>query len=109
MITCNLKGGLGNMMFQIAGIKSFAKDNNTDVYFHNVREHLKVLDTIDKSPCRGYAKDYYTIFKNLNLGANLQYNFTPKSTVSCPFEYRPMSFGENICYDNFFHCCIHYT
>jgi len=51
MITCNLKGGLGNMMFQIAGIKSFAKDNNTDVYFHNVREHLKVLDTIDKSPC----------------------------------------------------------
>lgn len=102
MITCNLKGGLGNMMFQIAGIKSFARDHNSDVYFYNVREHINVLNTIDRSPCVGYAKDYYSIFKNLNWGANLQYNFKPAGTVLCPFEYKPMNFKDNMCYDNFF-------
>lgn len=90
------------MMFQIAGIKAFAKDNNTDVYFHNVRENMNFLDTLEGWPSHGYAKDYYTIFKNLNLGANLQYNFIPSETVSCPFEYQPMAFKDNTCYDNFF-------
>lgn len=44
MIYCNLKGGLANMMFQIAGTYAIAKDSNTDFTFPNFNYHLKFLN-----------------------------------------------------------------
>lgn len=104
MITCNLKGGLGNMMFQIAAIKSMAKDNNADSYFHNVRQHISDLNTISTSPCRGYAQQYYTVFGGLNLGENLQYGYKHSSVVHVPFEATSTTYVSNACYDGFFQC-----
>ena len=43
MIYCNLKGGLGNMLFQIAAAKSIAIDTNNDCSFPNLVSHLQYL------------------------------------------------------------------
>ena len=45
MIYCNLKGGLGNMLFQIAAAKSIAIDTNNDCSFPNLVSHLQYLDS----------------------------------------------------------------
>jgi hypothetical protein len=102
MITCNLKGGLGNMMFQIAAIKSMAKDNGVLAYFHNVQSHIHDLNSSSASPCQKYANRYYDLFAGINLGENLQYGFKPSNFVSVPFAATHVDFVDNTCYDGFF-------
>ncbi len=41
MIYCNLKGGLGNIMFQIASAHHLSKLKNTDCCFPNFENHLE--------------------------------------------------------------------
>jgi glycosyltransferase involved in cell wall biosynthesis len=43
-LNCNLKGGLGNMLFQIAATISIAKDNNMEPSFYNLDNHLRFLN-----------------------------------------------------------------
>ena len=69
MIYCNLKGGLGNMMFQIAATLSIAKDNNTQAIFPNLKKHLNYLnEEKTHNPSLNYADQYHflNIFKKLN-------------------------------------------
>ena len=90
------------MMFQIAAMESLAKDNENDVCYHNIREHINDLNTLESLPSLGMAKDYYTVFKNLNLGKNLQYGFKPAQTLPVPFEYVKLQYADNASYDGFF-------
>jgi len=84
MIYCNLKGGLGNMLFQLAGAKSIAIDNNTDCSFPNLIQHLQYLnDDNQYNPSLKHSFDYLKIFDNLNdspiaLGSEL---------ITFPYEY----------------------
>jgi hypothetical protein len=43
MICLNLKGGLGNMMFQIAAVKAISLQKNTDYSFPNLKNHIDYL------------------------------------------------------------------
>ena len=43
MIYLNLKGGLCNMLFQIATAKSFSIEKKTDFSIMNLDEHLQML------------------------------------------------------------------
>jgi len=68
MIHCYLKGGLGNMMFQIAATFSFANENNTEANFPNLKSHLNYLNEEQAhNPFLNYTHEYnyLNIFKNL--------------------------------------------
>lgn len=68
MIYCNLKGGLGNMLFQIAAAKSLAIDNGTDCCFPNLTHHIDVLNNdMEYNPKLDYSYDYLMLLKNLNI------------------------------------------
>ena len=65
MIYCNLKGGLGNMFFQIAATKSLSIDNNTNCSFPNLHHHLSYLDLENThNPKLNHSNEYIKIFKN---------------------------------------------
>lgn len=98
MIACNLKGGLGNLMFQIAALKSLAIDNDTDVIFPNAKQMIDYLNSIP--PAMGYAIEYYNIFKNFNWIANEQ--FVSNNTIHVPFGYHKLDYVKGSCYDGFF-------
>ena len=83
MVYCNLKGGLGNMMFQIAATKSIAIDNDTDCSFPNLDSHLNYLNQeTTYNPKLKHSFEYRDLFKNLK-----------KTPINCrkiltyPFEY----------------------
>ena len=44
MIYCYLKGGLGNMLFQIAATKSFAIDAGVEASFPNLKAQMKLIN-----------------------------------------------------------------
>ena len=87
MIYCDLKGGLGNMMFQIAACLSFAKDNNTESIFPNLKMHLHYLnEEKEYNPNINYTQEYnaLNIFKNLKC---LKRNDSLK-VYEFPFNYK---------------------
>jgi hypothetical protein len=85
MIYCNLKGGLGNMLFQIAAAKSIAIDNETDCYFPNLTHHLQVLNNdMEYNPKLNYSHDYLMFLKNLNVKSLPN---TPILKLEYPFHF----------------------
>jgi hypothetical protein len=84
MIFCNLVGGLGNMLFQIAAVKSLSIDNNTECYFPNLQTHLEYLNHDSLyNPKLNHSSEYNQIFKNLRtISVNKPIGF-----ISVPFEY----------------------
>lgn len=92
MIYCNLAGGLGNILFQIAATKSMSIDKDTDCSFPNFYEHISIVN--DHNPHFKYAFEYLDFLKNLK---------TEKPTLSLksynyPFEYINYNIPDN----NFF-------
>lgn len=66
MIYCNLKGGLGNMLFQIAATKSLAIDVGCECSFPNLEKQLNYINNDSFfNPSIKHAMEYKTIFKNL--------------------------------------------
>lgn len=62
MIFCNLKGGLGNMLFQIATTKSISIDKNVECSFPNLDEHLDYLNLdSNHNPKLNHAVEYKKI------------------------------------------------
>lgn len=99
MIYCNLKGGLGNMLFQIAACKNFAITKNTDCSFPNFLNHLSFLNQEKThNPALNYSFEYLNFLK-LN-------SFQPLKEVKkydFPFEYTDYIPQENSFYiDGFF-------
>ena len=99
MIYCNLKGGLGNMLFQIAAAKSFAIDNETDCSFPNLDRHLGYLNSEKTyNPSLSHSFEYRDIFKNLTC--------TPSDTpitITFPLHYSKLKFpSDNLIVDGFF-------
>ena len=103
MITCKLKGGLANMLFQIATMKSLAKDNDSDVSFPNFFDNINALnlDTFH-NPKINYAQEYVNIFKNFKI--NTENNINIKENISVPFCYVDLEYKNNANYDGFFQC-----
>jgi hypothetical protein len=66
MIYCKLKGGLGNLLFQVAGALSIAEQNNTNVSFYNLQEQLNYLNLDNNyNPNLKHANEYSFLFENL--------------------------------------------
>ena len=93
MIYCNVKGGLGNIMFQIAAATSFAKDLQTTASFPNL---LSVIS--DSTYYKNSAEEVYEFLGNLNTAK-------PSSvyeTINYPFHYEKKNLTLNCCVDGFF-------
>lgn len=83
----HLKGGLGNMLFQIAAGISFSTKSNTDLCLINLHSHFKYLD-IDEiyQPKLKHSFEYLKLnqFKNFNVKPNI---INPLKLITFPFEY----------------------
>lgn len=95
MIYCNLKGGLGNMMFQIAASYSISIDKSIECSFPNLDNHLNYLN-LDRTynPRLNYSQEYNIFFSKLN-------RISPQYTlpiINFPFEYCNLDLPK----DNFF-------
>jgi hypothetical protein len=100
MIYCNLKGGLCNMLFQIAATKSLAIDNNTYFSFPNLISHLNYLNSDDIfNPKLKHSFEY------LNLFDKLSYSMIQRDIklLIFPFEYvKPEKIEGDVLIDGFF-------
>jgi hypothetical protein len=99
MIYCNLKGGLGNMLFQIAAAKSIAIDNNTDCSFPNLESHLHYLNSdTTYNPILNHGGEYRSFLSKLQITTT-----TTKNVVRYPFNYiQSQSFDSDVIIDGFF-------
>jgi hypothetical protein len=99
MIYCNLKGGLGNMLFQIAAAKSIAIDNNTDCSFPNLEQHLHYLNSDKKyNPTFNHGGEYINFLSKLQITAT-----TTNNVVRYPFNYvQSPPFNTDVIIDGFF-------
>lgn len=84
MIYCNVKGGLGNILFQIAGAIGIAKQTNDEFSFPNLINQLHYLnqDNFYNEHLK-HALDYSFLFEGLN---QTQYQHSIK-LVKYPFEF----------------------
>lgn len=99
MIYCNLRGGLGNMLFQMAATIAFAKANNTQASFPNIQSHLNYLNNEKEyNPSLKHSEEY------LNLFQNILYEGHPPSIRYCeyPFEYVDVVAPNNCVISGFF-------
>jgi hypothetical protein len=88
MIGINLKGGLGNMLFQIAAGISFAEERKTDIKILNLKNHLNYLNNDNTyNPNLKHSHEYFLInpFFILNNKKNKLINFI--NYYEYPFEY----------------------
>lgn len=102
MITCRLKGGLGNIMFQIAAIEALSIDSGIPSTYYNVDSQLKLInDDVNHNPLIKHANEYLQIFKNFdwNKNSNDKVSFR---TIRVPFHYTKIRPEKNTCYDGFF-------
>lgn len=92
MITCNLKGGLGNQMFQIATTFSLSETNKTKCVFD-----------FDKcyTPLQGFTSNKYrnTIFKNFTEDKLFSPTYIYRETK---FSFSEIPFIDNMCLDGYF-------
>lgn len=100
MIYCNLKGGLGNMLFQMAATKSLAIDKNTDFSFPNLVSHLKYLDSDNfYNPNLKHSFEYVRIFEDFSFSPIKQ----NVKILTFPFEYVKIGeIKEDVLLDGFF-------
>ena len=73
MIYTNLKGGLGNIIFQIVATKSFAYDKRVECSFPNLHSYLSFLNQeMTHNPKLNHSFEYLEnldFFKNLNTSS----------------------------------------
>ena len=87
MIYLNLKGGLGNMMFQIAAAKSISLSLNTNFSFPNLRHHLVYLSTETQyNPKVNYCNEYLNLPFLREVKTETP-NY-PIHTITFPFHYQ---------------------
>ncbi len=100
MIYCNLKGGLGNMLFQIAATKSISIDKGTECSFPNLYHHLEYLNSENTyNPKLKHSNEYLKLFKNLPTTELSEI----VNVVEYPFEYTVLDYNyENVVIDGFF-------
>ena len=86
-IFCNLKGGLGNMMFQIAATEALSLDLETNSSFPNFYNNLHYLKTQREYNYSEISDEYISVIKNINT-------FHPNQQLekyTFPFEYVKLS------------------
>lgn len=100
MVTCNLRGGLGNMMFQIAAIEDMGRRTGLETIYPNVNNNFAELIKY-ASHSKG-AFDYLKIFKNFNWYKNKDKEYVFTQLKSIPHKYIQIKPEDNTIYDGYF-------
>jgi len=98
MVSVNLKGGLGNMMFQIAFIEDLARRGGFEVRYPDIDDVFAILL---KSGHSQNCYDYLNIFKNFDWRKN-QDKPMPNRIVHIPHHYEYIEPVDNMIYDGYF-------
>ena len=99
MLYCNLKGGLGNMLFQIAAVSSMAKDIGTEASFPNLFRHLSYLNREGVcNPNLKHSMDYLSFLSPLRT----QMPTTTLPTIGFPLHFEYKDVPLNCWVDGFF-------
>jgi hypothetical protein len=93
MITSNLKGRLGNQLFQIAAAESLAYDNNDTCVFPMTSKGS--IPSNDEQSF--YSKTIFSRLKYSNDFSWVKSNFHEHT-----FEYQKIQYSENLCIDGYF-------
>lgn len=100
MISCRLKGGLGNMMFQIAFTEYEGMVNNFKTGYWNVDQNINHLNgNVNHCPDLNHAIEYLKIFNRFKWH---KINKPPGPTHNVPFHFEGFNVRDNIMYDGFF-------
>jgi hypothetical protein len=93
MIHFTLRGGLANMMFQIAAVNSIALKNNTQCSFHNLDDQLNYINQFRHKNTR--LKDA-TKYRDLNFFKDTLTNPVPPNinVYTYPFHYEDIQIAE---------------
>lgn len=98
MIYCNVMGGLGNMLFQIAATKAYAIDEGVDASFPNLISQMKLVNDDNlHNPLIKHGFEYEVILKSLNREAPIN-----AKTITFPFEYIDHKVNDNSIIHGFF-------
>jgi hypothetical protein len=98
MVSVNLKGGLCNMLFQIAFIEDLARRGGFEVRYPDIDE---VFQRLLLSGHSQNCYDYLNIFKNFDWNKN-QDKPMPNRIVSIPHHYEYIEPVDNMIYDGYF-------
>jgi hypothetical protein len=99
MIGCELIGGLGNMMFQIATMESMGKDHGLQVCYMNVNSHLQDMSAHERTKTYN-PLEYLNIFENFHWNDKISHNLT--TFIEVPFAYVPLTPKDGECYRGYF-------
>jgi len=122
MISCTLKGGLGNLMFQIAFLEYSGNMNKYQTGYWNLDQHLQHLNKeVRHNSKLQHADEYLTMFKNfkwprINAEAKGRVNTWEwalatigtlsgkaiASVVHIPFHFENFVTEDNVVYNGFF-------
>jgi hypothetical protein len=100
MVTCNLKGGLGNMMFEIAATEEIAFRGGFETVYPNVGDCF--VDLITQSTHSHNAFDYLNIFKNFDWYKNQDKPYEITQCKTIPHCFVPIRPEDNTMYDGYF-------
>jgi hypothetical protein len=102
MITAELQGKLGNMMFEIAAIESMGKKSGLETAYPHVDKNIADLAKPQACTSEPNGARYFNVFKNFNWHKNLDKEIKIYSTVRFPFEYIPITIRDHTCYIGYF-------
>lgn len=97
MISINLMGGIGNMMFQIAAVESFGREGGFDVGYGNVEKMMTELTSA--SSWSTHAMEYFDIFNGFKWPSG---GDDYSRVVRVPFEYTRVIPEDNTRYVGYF-------
>jgi hypothetical protein len=90
MISSELQGKLGNMMFEIAAIEYMGHKSGFGSVYPNVDADIRALSKPQACSSEPNGERYFTIFKNFDWHKNHDKEIKIYSTVNVPFEYVPI-------------------
>jgi len=101
MISVNLKGGLGNILFQTAFIENASKKSGYKTFYPNIVNHLEYLNNENAHNANlNHAKDYLKIFKKFNW--RIDHFGNCNKAIQMPFKHVLVNIVDETLYDGFF-------
>ena len=103
MISAELSGKLGNMMFEIAAIESMGHRTGLDTVYPHVDANIDNLKRLPKPIIsEPNGERYFSLFKHFDWHKNLDKEILIYSTVQLPFEYVPIKVRDYTRYIGYF-------
>lgn len=100
MLSISLMGGIGNLLFQVATMEALSNRYAMPLYYADID---KFFDDLSRQTAwTTHAKEYLTIFENLDWHKNQDIAVPPSRVIKIPFRYVRLFPEENTRYIGYF-------